>query len=263
MSAERRPPQPIRMYGDRRDDGRIQISFTLPVPASGRAKEAARRLCEKMGLTNILVATMEPAGSSFSFFVVYATTSVSVDFAEIEVPEVSAPHWSAKQINSIIKQLVGRKVVVVGACTGSDAHTVGIDAILNMKGYAGDKGLEAYPWFDAYNLGAQVDNAALLARAGELKADAVLVSQIITQRDVHKENSRQLTELARKQGLRDLLLVLGGPRIDHKLAKELGYDAGFGPGTRPSQVASYILQELLQKLGVSVNEAEARIADVH
>ena len=35
-----------------------------------------------------------------------------------------------------------------------------------MKGYAGDKGLEAYPWFDAHNLGAQVDNAALLARAG-------------------------------------------------------------------------------------------------
>jgi len=54
--------------------------------------------------------------------------------------------------------------VVVGACTGYDAHTVGIDAIINMKGYAGDKGLEAYPWIDAYNLGAQVDNAALIER---------------------------------------------------------------------------------------------------
>lgn len=256
-------PHLIRPYGDRRDDGRIQISFTLPVPASGRAKEAARRLCEKMGLSNILVATMEPAGTSFSFFVVYATTSTNLDFAEIDVPEVSAPEWGTKKINAIVKECIGRKVVVVGACTGSDAHTVGIDAILNMKGYAGDKGLEAYPWFDAYNLGAQVDNAALLIRARELSADAVLVSQIITQRDVHKENSRQLTELARKQGLRDLLLVLGGPRIDHKLARELGYDAGFGPGTRPSQVASYVLLELLQKRGISPQEAEARTHDVH
>ena len=62
----------IRAYGDRKDDGRIQLSFTLPVSASGRAREAARRFCEAMGLKNILVATMEPAGTGFSFFVCYA-----------------------------------------------------------------------------------------------------------------------------------------------------------------------------------------------
>jgi beta-lysine 5,6-aminomutase beta subunit len=263
MSAESKPPQPIRPYGDRKDDGRIQLSFTLPVPASGRAREAARRMCEKMGLQNLVLATMEPAGDNFSFFVVYGTTPVTLDFAEIEVPEVKAPEWGPKEVNYIVRELLGRKVVVVGACTGSDAHTVGIDAILNMKGYAGDKGLEAYPWFSAYNLGAQVDNAALLARAKELSADAVLVSQIITQRDVHKENSRQLTELARRQGVRDLMFLLGGPRIDHKLARELGYDAGFGPGTRPSQVASFIVQELLAKRGISAAEASAKLAEKH
>jgi beta-lysine 5,6-aminomutase beta subunit len=116
-----------------------------------------------------------------------------------------------------------------------------------MKGYAGDKGLEAYPWIDAYNLGAQVDNVALLTRAKELSADAVLVSQIMTQRDLHIDNSRQLMDLAKKQGQRELLFLLGGPRIDHKLARELGYDAGFGPGTKPSQVASYIVDELLKR----------------
>ena len=263
MSAESKPPQPIRPYGDRKDDGRIQLSFTLPVPASGRAREAARRMCEKMGLQNLVLATMEPAGDNFSFFVCYGTTPVTLDFAEIEVPEVKAPEWGPKEVNYIVRELLGRKVVVVGACTGSDAHTVGIDAILNMKGYAGDKGREAYPWFSAYNLGAQVDNAALLARAKELSADAVLVSQIITQRDVHKENSRQLTELARRQGVRDLMFLLGGPRIDHKLARELGYDAGFGPGTRPSQVASFIVQELLAKRGISAAEASAKLAEKH
>jgi beta-lysine 5,6-aminomutase beta subunit len=138
-------------------------------------------------------------------------------------------------------------VVVVGACTGSDAHTVGIDAILNMKGFAGDKGLEAYPWFDAHNLGAQVDNASLLARAKELRADAILVSQIITQRDVHKENARELIELAKKAGLREVLFLLGGPRIDHALARELGYDAGFGPGTKPVQVAGFIVDQLIAR----------------
>jgi beta-lysine 5,6-aminomutase beta subunit len=249
IPSRKRPPHPIRAYGDRKDDGRVQISFTLPVAASGRAKEAARRFCEGLGLKNVLVATMEQAGRDFSFFVAYGNADVTLDFAEIEVPEVTVPAWGFKEINHLIHEKIGRKVVVVGACTGSDAHTVGIDAILNMKGYAGDKGLEAYPWFDAYNLGAQVDNAALLARAKELHADAVLVSQVMTQRDLHIENSSQLIELARKSGQRELLFLLGGPRIDHKLARELGYDAGFGPGTRPSQVASYIVDTLLKKRG--------------
>jgi beta-lysine 5,6-aminomutase beta subunit len=241
----RRPPMPIRAYGDRMGDGALQLSFTLPVPLSGRAKEAARRFAEEHGLKNVLVAAMEKAGDNFTFFVVYGRSEVTIDFGEIEVPEVTVPEWSMKEINSLIKDKLGRRVVVVGACTGSDAHTVGIDAIINMKGFAGDKGLEAYPWVDAHNLGAQIDNAVLLAKAKELHADAVLVSQIITQRDVHKDNARELMELAKKAGMRDCLFLLGGPRIDHALARELGYDAGFGPGTRPSQVAGYIVDRLI------------------
>ena len=217
------------------------------MPPSGRAKEAARRFAEGLGLKNVLVATMEAAGTNFSFFVVYANADVQLDFGAIDVPEVTVPDWGFKEVNHLVHEQLGRKVVVVGACTGSDAHTVGIDAILNMKGYAGDKGLEAYPWFDAHNLGAQVDNAALLASAKQLNADAVLVSQIMTQRDLHIENSQQLIELARRNGMRELLFLLGGPRIDHKLARELGYDAGFGPGTKPSQVASYIVDTLMKR----------------
>jgi len=243
----RRPPHPLRAYGDRKDDGRIQLSFTLPVPTSGRAKEAARRYCEQLGLRNVLIATMEPAGKEFSFFVAYGSADITLDFAEIDVPEVSVPEWGFKEVNHLIHEKLNRKVVVVGACTGSDAHTVGIDAILNMKGYAGDKGLEAYPWIDAYNLGAQVDNVVLLARAKELSADAILVSQIMTQRDLHIENSQQLIDLAKRSGQRNLLFLLGGPRIDHKLARELGFDAGFGPGTKPSQVASFIVDHLIRK----------------
>jgi beta-lysine 5,6-aminomutase beta subunit len=66
-----------------------------------------------------------------------------------------------------------------------------------------------------------------------------------------------MIELARRIGLREVLLVLGGPRIDHKLASELGYDAGFGPGTRPSQVASYVLQAILARKGLQPADALA------
>ncbi len=131
---------------------------------------------------------------------------------------------------------------IVGACTGSDAHTVGIDAILNYKGYAGDKGLESYKGFEVHNLGAQVENADLAARARALRADAILVSQVITQRNCHKENARAFVELVEHAGWRrDVVLLLGGPRVDHPTALELGFDAGFGTGTKPSDVAAYIV----------------------
>lgn len=244
MAKVNSPTETIRPYGDRRDDGRLQLSFTLPVPAGARAREAARLYCEKLGLAHVQVATMETAGSGFSFFVVYASSAVALDFASVSVPEVTAPDWDFDEINRTIREQIKRKVIVVGACTGSDAHTVGIDAILNIKGFAGDKGLEAYPWFETYNLGAQVDNLVLLARAEELRADVVLVSQIMTQRDLHMDNSRSLIDLAKRRAQRDILFILGGPRIDHKLALALGFDAGFGPGTRPSQVAAFVAQQL-------------------
>ncbi|HYG57333.1 MAG TPA: cobalamin-dependent protein, partial [Symbiobacteriaceae bacterium] len=148
---------------------------------------------------------------------------------------------------------LGRKITVVGACTGSDAHTVGLDAILNMKGFHGDYGLERYSEFAVCNMGSQVPNEALVAKALEVKADAVLVSQVVTQKNIHLHNLTQLVDLLEAEGVRDkIILIAGGPRIAHELAVELGFDAGFGAGTVPSQVASYILQELLTRKGIAL-----------
>jgi len=240
----------IRAYGDRRDDGVIQISFTLPVPLSDKAKEAARLFCTRLGLVDVKVAAAEPAADNYTFFVVYARADVSLDYATIDVPEIVFRKLGFDDLNKLIEDRVARRVVVLGAFTGTDTHTVGIDAILNMKGYSGDYGLERYPWFEAYNLGSQVPNEELIRKAEEKKADAILVSQVVTQRDVHKDNSRQFIDVAKAHGLKGkTILLLGGPRVDHKLAMELGFDAGFGPGTKPSDVANYIVHALLKKMG--------------
>ncbi len=242
--------QIIRPYGDRRDDGVVQLSFTLPVPLSEKAKEAAAVFTKKMGFTDVKVAAAERAADTYTFFIVYARTSISLDYAEIDVPEVVVKKLGFDDLNVLIKDKVGRRIVVFGACTGTDTHTVGIDAILNMKGYAGDYGLERYPGFEAHNLGSQVPNEDLIKKAQARNADAILVSQVVTQRDVHKDNSRQFIEAAKAAGIHGkTLLLLGGPRVDHKLALDLGFDAGFGPGTKPSDVANYIVHQVLQKEG--------------
>jgi len=235
----------LRAYGDREGDGMVQMSFVLPLPPSARAREAAKRFAEQHGLGEPLVATMEACAEGYAYFVVYGHSRHTVDAAVIDVPEVRTEALSREEIEHRIKARLARKIVVVGACTGSDAHTVGIDAILNYKGYAGDKGLESYKGFEAYNLGAQVENDQLAARARALNADAILVSQVITQRNCHKENALAFVQLLERQGWRkDVILLLGGPRIDHKLALELGFDAGFGPGTKPSEVASFLVDRL-------------------
>lgn len=239
------PAKPLRAYGDRQGDGMVQLSFVLEIPPSARAREAAKKFAELHGLADPLVSTMETCAEGYSYFVVYGHSHHAIDPSTIDVPEVRTEALSRDDIEHRIKTRLGRKVVVVGACTGSDAHTVGIDAILNYKGYAGDKGLESYKAFESYNLGAQVDNDQLAERALALGADAVLVSQIITQRNCHKENALAFIDLAKKQGFRSkMIMLLGGPRIDHKLALELGYDAGFGPGTKPGDVASFLVEKL-------------------
>lgn len=237
----------LRAYGDREGDGMVQMTFTLAVLPGDRAKEAARRFAESHGLREPLITAMEQCSQQHTYFVVYGHSDHRVDLDAIDVKELPRKEISREDIEGIGKKL-GRKIVVVGACTGSDAHTVGIDAILNYKGFNGEKGLESYKSFDAHNLGAQVENIDLLERAKAIGADAILVSQVITQRNCHKENAAALVELIAKQGLRqNILLLLGGPRIDHKLALELGYDAGFGPGTKPSAVAAFIATHVQER----------------
>jgi beta-lysine 5,6-aminomutase beta subunit len=244
------PGEVIRPYGDRRDDGVVQLSFVLPVPPSERAREAAAEVARRLGMEQVHVAHMEAAADRYTFFVVYGRTAVALDWSTIQVPEVVVRRRGFDELNAWALREVGRRIVVLGACTGSDAHAVGIDAIMNMKGCAGDYGLERYPCFDATNLGAQVENARLARLVLERRADAVLVSQVVTQRDVHKENARQLLDELERLGIRErVVAILGGPRIDHRLAVELGYDAGFGAGARPSDVASFVVGAVLRKMG--------------
>lgn len=240
----------VKPYGDTLNDGKVQISFTLPVPDGDRAVEAARQLAKKMGIIDPLVAHHKALDQEFTFFVVYGSLQHSVNYEEIIVESVGGEVMDMDTVNEFVRENIGRKLVVIGASTGTDAHTVGIDAIMNMKGFAGHYGLERYEMLDAYNLGSQVTNEEFLKKAVELKADILLVSQTVTQKNVHIDNLVSLVELLEAEGLRDkVVLICGGPRISHELAKELGYDAGFGPGKYADDVASFAVQEVvLRKL---------------
>lgn len=238
----------LRPYGDTMNDGKVQLSFTLPIKNDERGVEAAKELARKMGLLEPLVAWHEALDEEFTFYVVYGSTSFGVNYDEIQVDTVEIETMTMEETDAFIREKIGRPLVIVGASTGTDAHTVGIDAIMNMKGYAGHFGLERYEMIDAYNLGSQVENEEFIRQAVEKKADILLVSQTVTQKDVHIHNMTQLVELLEAEGLRDqVILVAGGPRVGNELAKELGYDAGFGPGKFADDVATYAVEEFVAR----------------
>lgn len=238
----------IKPYGDTLNDGMVQLSFTLPVERGDEADEAARQLAAKMGFDEPSVVYSHDLGIGYTYFIVYGKCTHTVDFTNIEVPKVSVEFMEKEEVEDYIEENIKRNVVILGACTGTDAHTVGIDAIMNMKGFDGHYGLERYKGIEAINMGSQVPNEELVAKAIETKADAILVSQVVTQKDVHIPNLTQLVEILEAEGLRDkIVLVCGGPRLSHELAQELGYDAGFGTGSYANHVASFVVKQIVER----------------
>ena len=237
----------IKPYGDTLNDGRIQLAFTLPIECSDRARQGAIAYLAKLNLENIEVVHHQAIAKEFTYFVAFASAIPTIDYTKIKSLESKHKTMDFYQINQFIKEKLGRPLRVVGASIGSDAHTVGIDAIMNMKGFDGNYGLERYPEIEAVNLGAQVTSEELIAKAVEIDADAILVSQTVTQKDIHLKNLTALVEMLEAESLRDnFLLIAGGPRISHALAIELGYDAGLGAGTLPTDVASLIVTRLAE-----------------
>jgi beta-lysine 5,6-aminomutase beta subunit len=241
--------QVIRPYGDTTGDGRVQLSFTLPVPfgtveEKARAEGAALQLAAKMGLEPAMVVHAKGMGPDFTFCIVYGRAQHLIDLSQVTIAEREFELLSPAEVNLRIRSGLGRKLVVVGATVGTDAHTVGIDAILNVKGHAGEKGLEYYREIKVVNLGSQVEIARLVATAKAEGADAVLVSQVVTQKDAHIKNALELSAAFNAAGPQRPLLVIGGPRFDPQAAAELGVDKIFGKSTTPRDVASYLVHAL-------------------
>jgi len=242
----------VRPYADHLDDGLVQMSFTLPVPYSLAARRAALELAAKMGFEEPEVVHFEELTKGYTYFVMYGRCTATVDFDALSGEGFDIEYMSEDEIENFASERVGREIVVVGASTGSDTHSVGIDAMLNLKGYHGHHGLEGYRSFRAYNLGSQVPNSTLVARAIEVGADAILVSQTVTQQNLHVQNLTELVEMIEAEGLRErVILACGGPRVTNELAKELGFDAGFSKGTYPNHLATFLVREVAARTGDS------------
>ena len=221
----------MKPYADHLGDGIVQLSFTLPVPYGLAARKAAQELAAKMGFEHPEVVHYQRLTEGYTYFVMFGRVHPDGRLRLAERRGLRHRVHERGRDRSVRERAHrppdrGRR-----RGTGTDTHSVGIDAMLNLKGFHGHHGLEGYKAFETHNLGSQVPNSVLVAKRDRADADAILVSQTVTQQNLHINNLTELVEIVEAEGLRkQLILTCGGPRVSNELAKELGYDAGLLEG---------------------------------
>ena len=224
----------LRPEVEKHGDGVVCLTLFIP-DEPHTARQAALELALHMGLTNPEVINqriMHPAEGSL--FEIKGTVDFYIDKKALPAYSQIRPLPDA-DIEAWVRPL---GIHVVAATVGEDEHTVGLHEILDIK----HGGIEKYG-FHCHNLGSSVAIEQVLDKVEETGAWAVLISTVITHADIHKQHMQNLARLALERGLSNkVLLIAGGPRIDDKLARDCGLDAGFGHGASGRDVASFMVR---------------------
>ena len=236
-------PAVVRPYGDTTGDGMVQVSFTLPVPHGTRAPRAPRsQLARKMGIDPAMVVHAKAIGPGLHLLrrlragAATSSTSPTCTVAERDYPLLTPRRSTPPSSGGC-----GASSSSSARCIGTDAHTVGIDAILNIKGFAGEKGLEYYRELRVVNLGAQVlvPRARRAARgpSGPTPSWSPRSSPSGTRTCTTPGRCRPRSARRTPPG-RCRCSSSAGPGSTRARPRTLGVDRVFGRGTTPGEVAS-------------------------
>lgn len=218
------------------NDGIVVLTVLIPLEEE-LATLAGLEIAMKMGLLDVEVINkqiMHPAEG------VYLEIKGKVDFS-IKIDDLKKVEKDDLLETVEIKEIVKNKELnVVAATVGNDEHSVGMREIIDIK----HGGLEKFGFKCTY-IGTSVPIQKVVDTAVEVGAQVILISNIISHNDVHKNNMIKLNNLCLESGLRDkFLLISGGPQITMELALECGMDAGFGKKTKGHQVANFIIKNI-------------------
>ncbi len=217
------------------------VSVTLFIPEDPRIAEAAAlEMGKNMNLTDVEIIHKQVMQDAEGTLVeIKGRVNFKIVRDELKLPEV-------KEIlaDDVMRDYVkNHPVKVVAATAGEDEHSVGLREVIDIK----HGGIEKYG-IEAVYLGTSCPVEKLIDAAIETKADAILMSTIITHNDVHMKNMRKLNDLCIEKGVRDkLILACGGTQVTNEIAVANGMDAGFGRGSKGHHVASFIIETLMKE----------------
>lgn len=148
------------------------------------------------------------------------------------------PHEMARDI---AKQL-GRRIIIAGVCWGAEAHKMLLDPLFTLKGYLGDPGLEAYAGFEVIQFKPSERVEDLIRACVEKKADVVVVARVTASNETLISDLKFFVEGLNQAGgvQHKFIKVAISPKLTNEEARSIGFEAGFGTGTMPSQLIGVI-----------------------
>jgi len=223
-------------------DGVVVIDLTLPC-GSDYAKAAGIEIAKRMNLSDAEVIHTEilhPAEATR--IQVKGTVNFDIDLLTLTLPK-KPDLLTDQEIRDYVSL---HPLTIVAGTVGEDEHSVGLREIIDIK----HGGIEKYGIKCIY-LGTSVPIAKLVDAAIETKADAILLSTIISHDDIHYRNMKKANDYAIEKGVRDkIIMIAGGTQVVPDTAIKQGMDQGFSRGTKGQDVASYLVKrhkELIKK----------------
>ncbi len=220
------------------------LVLTMMLPCDERYAEAAAvAIGKKLNLADCEVIhsqIMHP--SEGTYIEMKGRIDFDIDLTGLELPEIVETLSEAE----IRADIMENPLLVIAATVGEDEHSVGLKEILDIK----HGGIEGFG-IKYHYLGTSCPVDKLVDAAIETKADAILISTIISHNNVHYANMKKLANTCIEKGVRDrLILVAGGTQVAEEAALESGMDAGFGRGSQGIDVASFLVKRRREMRGV-------------
>lgn len=222
-----------------KNDGYVSTTLFL-TEEENIAEAAALEIGRRMNLTDVEVIHKQVMQDAEGTLV---EIKGRVSFA-IKKDELKIPEKQELLPDDVMRDYVKNNPIrVVAATVGEDEHSVGLREIIDIK----HGGIERYG-IDVVYLGTSCLVEKLIDAAIETKAQAIIMSTIITHNDVHTKNMQKIHDLCIEKGVRDkFIIACGGTQVTNEIAVAHGMDAGFGRGTHGNNVASFIIETLMKK----------------
>lgn len=221
-------------------DGTIVIDMTLPTSLR-YAEAAAIEIAKKMNLIDIEVIHREILHVSEATRIqVKAKVDFDIDLNTLTIPKLPEV-LTDEEIREFVKN---NPLVIVAGTIGEDEHSVGLREIIDIK----HGGIEKYGIMCEY-LGTSVPINKIVDAAIELKADAILISTIISHDDIHYKNMKKVHDYAIEKGIRDkIILIAGGTQVTPEIALKHGVDGAFSRGCKGEHVATFLVKRKKEML---------------
>lgn len=103
----------------------------MPISNTPTARKAALELARQMALERAGISHCpQQSSEGFTYLIVYGCCVHTLDCAAINFSEDEVTYLNDWEIKDLAARTIQRPVVVVGASAGTDAHSVGLGAIL-------------------------------------------------------------------------------------------------------------------------------------